>query len=1436
MNKVLSLLFTMFVGMAAWATDITITPSDFAEATSSDFSTTKDGVTIAVEGSTVTADQIRIFKGKTITITSSVGDITKIVFTCTASDDAKYGPGCFNAQDGYSYEGKAGTWTGSAAEVAFTAETNQVRATEIVVTISDGSSSETKAATRIVFADGYETKATCGKDESVKLPIATVMADSAAVEGAAVTWSLSGDSLAQLDGDVLKIFNGVQGTVDVKAEYAGDDSHFPCSKTYTLTIYKGYMLLSSIIDDVTSSNPKWDNGGEYASYWFVNEDFKPIPNIVTYANGRYIYLTNGTENLLFYGINTQDLKQGDVISGALDNGQLGAVWGKLYRYNNLPEFAFTDMDVQIQDSVTVVPKTITVDQLGDNINAYVEIENAKLVSTDNKKNLTFNAGETEFLVYNQFNVPIEALEEGATYTLTGLGSIFKTTTQLYLTSFVKTGEVVIIDPQPQDTIHIANSAETAYTVAEAIRLIEAGQALDETVYVKGIVSQVDAFNEKYGSITYWISVDGTTESQHLECYNGLGFDGVPFKTIDDVEVGAEVIVKGNLTKYKDIYEFNRNNELVSYIAPVYPPVADGTYYLYSVAAKGYLVGANSWGTHASISKVGGLEIKVYQADGKYELNTSSLYPGKRLGFNGYVDDGNNQNWTIVPVEGQDGVFTLATDDGTVLFWEGDGTTLASVGVPADEENAYWRFISSADRMAALANATAQNPVDATFLISNPNFGRSASTSAWTMEASNKNLSGGNNENNCAESWHSVFTLSQTLANAPKGLYALTAQGFYRNDSEDTEYLPYFYANGETRTFPYKTGSENSMKDASESFTAGLYTIEPIYVTVGDSTGLTIGAKLENNISLWCIWDNFQLTYYGKNAIIDIEPEVEVPEGWVSMISNGNLEGGDIYSFYSKEAPITDYYPAAIVPGAGVNGSRGIVVKSAENPEQAWDTQFWIRMNEPLQEGTKLHVEFDYRSTQEARTTTQMHGEPGYYHHYIGIGDVYFVPEWQHYVADVEVTSAMASSEGLLSIAFNLSEEQTATEYHFDNFAVWAKMPEPVEEWVDIMVNGDMEGESTECFYVTEQGLGGPYLAEITDGIGKNRSRAIMVQSQDSPNNSWDTQFFIRLPYQLPAGTPFRVTFDVKANKAAYFSTETHSEPSGYIYWGAIGSYGVDVWWETYEVEGVVTSDMSNEKNMMQTIAFDLAESSDATQYIFDNIKFEVPASVLDSLILNPAEDPRPYPAGRMGDVNTDREINITDVVLIIEDILQREPQNYNAELADVNKDGYIDVSDVVMVIDAILGKVELSRGAELIDRSAYTAFQMDLTIPAGYVLESVTLTEIAKNSHSLAYAMLPDGRCRVVVCSMNNEALPGAWDEVISLNLRGKGDAQVNIDRAVFVTIDGERHELMMNPTSIAQISNLKSQASNLYDLQGRKIEKSVKGILIENGKKTIRK
>lgn len=111
---------------------------------------------------------------------------------------------------------------------------------------------------------------------------------------------------------------------------------------------------------------------------------------------------------------------------------------------------------------------------------------------------------------------------------------------------------------------IANTEETAYTVEEAVALIDANFNLDATVYVKGIISEVGTFNSKYGSLTYNISTDGTTTAQQFICYSGLNIGGAKFTGTGDVEVGAKVVVKGKLKKFNSDYEFDYNNELVSY--------------------------------------------------------------------------------------------------------------------------------------------------------------------------------------------------------------------------------------------------------------------------------------------------------------------------------------------------------------------------------------------------------------------------------------------------------------------------------------------------------------------------------------------------------------------------------------------------------------------------------------------------------------------------------------------------------------------------------------------------------------------------------------------------------------------------------------------------------------------------------------------------------
>jgi hypothetical protein len=106
-----------------------------------EYTITKDGVTMKVSsgilGTYNNEAHYRIYKNQTLTVTSTVGNILSVEFTCTANDDAKYGPGCFTWSTGdYSYSGAVGTWTGSANEVVFTASTNQVRASQIVVKVA----------------------------------------------------------------------------------------------------------------------------------------------------------------------------------------------------------------------------------------------------------------------------------------------------------------------------------------------------------------------------------------------------------------------------------------------------------------------------------------------------------------------------------------------------------------------------------------------------------------------------------------------------------------------------------------------------------------------------------------------------------------------------------------------------------------------------------------------------------------------------------------------------------------------------------------------------------------------------------------------------------------------------------------------------------------------------------------------------------------------------------------------------------------------------------------------------------------------------------------------------------------------------------------------------------------------------------------------------
>lgn len=111
---------------------------------------------------------------------------------------------------------------------------------------------------------------------------------------------------------------------------------------------------------------------------------------------------------------------------------------------------------------------------------------------------------------------------------------------------------------------ITNTPETAYTVAKAFELIEAGQGLKAKVYVKGKISAItEVETEKFFNATYNISDNGTTEGQQLIVFHGKYIGGANFESKDQINIGDEVIVYGQLVNFKGKYEINSNNQIYS---------------------------------------------------------------------------------------------------------------------------------------------------------------------------------------------------------------------------------------------------------------------------------------------------------------------------------------------------------------------------------------------------------------------------------------------------------------------------------------------------------------------------------------------------------------------------------------------------------------------------------------------------------------------------------------------------------------------------------------------------------------------------------------------------------------------------------------------------------------------------------------------------------
>nr|MCR5366134.1 dockerin type I repeat-containing protein [Prevotella sp.] len=241
--------------------------------------------------------------------------------------------------------------------------------------------------------------------------------------------------------------------------------------------------------------------------------------------------------------------------------------------------------------------------------------------------------------------------------------------------------------------------------------------------------------------------------------------------------------------------------------------------------------------------------------------------------------------------------------------------------------------------------------------------------------------------------------------------------------------------------------------------------------------------------------------------------------------------------------------------------------------------------------------------------------------------------------------------------------------------------------------------------------------------------------------------------------------------------------------------------------------------------------------------------------------------GVRGDANKDGVVTMGDVVAVLNYVLGNVPADFSFASADVTEDGNITMADVVGIVNLVLGVQNEScvtrrpSAGELLMQSAltmeagrvvsvpltlnatenYTAFQMDVKLPAGVTLEQLKLDNKVSNSHSLSFRESGNGMVRIVCWSPQNALLKYSGNNLLNMSLRANQSADevsIQIDHVLFVKADGTEEQLS-SLEQTGQITGIRSIGSDadskpVYNLRGQRVPGSQKGIKIIDGKKIM--
>lgn len=388
---------------------------------------------------------------------------------------------------------------------------NNGQVLSVEITYNEGSTEPQKTPTTLSFGEGVDgqtfTKYIGEKGFTYTATLSPV------VEGATIDYSSTDENVAfVLDGEVE--LQKKEGVATIKASYAGNDTYEKSEASYTIDLKKLPISFS-------------------------------IPSGTAVVAGTKVTLSTIEGATLMYQIDGGDPV--DVNSNTTDiTIEKGCTIEAVASYNGANEGAQATYSIKEVKTITSFEisgtPTKTNYYVGEAFD-YSGLKASAIFSDNTTEDVTANATWTlnpaSFTDATQNEVTVTATYEGATDTKT----------------------------YPVTVTAIENTKETAYTVAEAIKLIDNAKT-GVWVYVKGIVSNiVTPYSTKYKNITFNVSDDGATTTPQFQFFRNQKDAENTYAEDPKIEVGATVIGYGILKKFNDTYEFDQGNYLVEYTAP-----------------------------------------------------------------------------------------------------------------------------------------------------------------------------------------------------------------------------------------------------------------------------------------------------------------------------------------------------------------------------------------------------------------------------------------------------------------------------------------------------------------------------------------------------------------------------------------------------------------------------------------------------------------------------------------------------------------------------------------------------------------------------------------------------------------------------------------------------------------------------------------------------